>query len=52
MLVGTGELAKGVGKTVVEGVKFTGQTVWELTMEGVTAFGSSTRDFFVDLFGG
>lgn len=48
VLGGTGELAKGVGKTVVEGVKFTGQTVWE----GVIVVGSGTRDFFVDLFGG
>lgn len=48
VLSGTGELAKGVGKTLVEGVKFTGLTVWE----GVTAVGSGTRDFFVDLFGG
>ena len=48
VLVGAGEVAKGVGKTLVEGVKFTGLTVWE----GVTAVGSGTRDFFVDLFGG
>ena len=66
VLVGTGELAKGIGKTVWEGAKFTGQklgeagraagpdakTAWERTTEGATAFGSSVRDFFVDLFGG
>ena len=66
VLVGTGELAKGIGKTVVEGAKFTGQklteagraagpdatTAWRRTKEGAVAFGSSVRDFFVDLFGG
>jgi len=52
VLGGTGELAKGVGKTVVESVKFTGLTVWEYTKEGATVVGESTRDFFVDLFGG
>jgi hypothetical protein len=66
VLVGAGELAKGIGNTVVEGAKFTGQklaeagqaagpdakTAWERTKEGAGAFGSSVRDFFVDLFGG
>jgi hypothetical protein len=66
VLVGAGELAKGIGNTVVEGAKFTGQklaeagraagpdakTAWERTKEGAVAFGSSVRDFFVDLFGG
>ena len=66
VLVGAGELAKGIGNTVVEGAKFTGQklaeagraagpdakTAWERTKEGTGAFGSSVRDFFVDLFGG
>jgi hypothetical protein len=66
VLVGAGELAKGIGNTVVEGAKFTGQklaeagraagpdakTAWERTAEGAAAFGSSVRDFFVDLFGG
>ena len=66
VLVGAGELAKGIGNTVVEGAKFTGQklaeagrtagpdatTAWQRTKEGVGAFGSSVRDFFVDLFGG
>jgi len=50
----------------VEGAKFTGQKLteagrsagpdaknaWERTKEGTVAFGSSVRDFFVDLFGG
>jgi hypothetical protein len=66
VLVGAGELAKGIGNTIVEGAKFTGQrlaeagraagpdakTAWERTKEGTAAFGSSVRDFFVDLFGG
>ena len=66
VLVGAGELAKGIGNTVVEGAKFTGQklgeagraagpdatTAWERTTEGAAAFGSSVRDFFVDLLGG
>jgi hypothetical protein len=66
VLVGAGELAKGIGNTVVEGAKFTGQklaeagraagpdatTAWQRTKEGAAAFGSSVRDFFVDLFGG
>jgi hypothetical protein len=66
VLVGAGELAKGVGKTVWEGAKFTGQklaeagraagpdaqTAWDRSKEGAVAFGSSVRDFFVDLFGG
>jgi len=66
VLVGAGELAKGVGNTIVEGARFTGQklaeagraagpdatTAWERTKEGASAFGSSVRDFFVDLFGG
>ena len=66
VLVGAGELAKGIGNSVVEGAKFTGQklaeagraagpdakTAWERTKEGSAAFGSSVRDFFVDLFGG
>jgi len=65
-LVGAGELAKGIGNTVVEGAKFAGQklaeagraagpdakTAWERTKEGASAFGSSVRDFVVDLFGG
>jgi hypothetical protein len=66
VLVGAGELAKGIGNTVVEGAKFTGQklaeagraagpdatTAWQRTKEGAVAFGSSVRDFVVDLLGG
>jgi hypothetical protein len=66
VLVGAGELAKGIGNTVWEGARFTGQklgeagraagpdatTAWQRTKEGAGAFGSSVRDFFVDLFGG
>ena len=66
VLVGAGELAKGIGKTIVEGAKFTGQklteagraagpdtkTAWERSKEGAVAFGSSVRDFVVDLLGG
>jgi hypothetical protein len=66
VLGGTGELAKGIGNTVVEGAKFTGQKIgeagraagpgaksaWERTKESAVYVGSSVRDFFVDLFGG
>ncbi len=66
VLVGAGELAKGIGNTIVEGAKFTGKKLaeagraagpdatnaWDRTKEGAVAFGSSVRDFFVDLFGG
>jgi hypothetical protein len=66
VLGGAGELARGIGNTVWEGARFTGQklgeagraagpdakTAWDRTKEGVAAFGSSVRDFFVNLFGG
>jgi len=66
VLDGAAELAKGIGNTLVEGAKFTGQKLaeagraagpdariaWERTRDGAAAFGSSVRDFFVDLFGG
>jgi hypothetical protein len=66
VLVGAGEVAKGIGNTVWEGARFTGQklgeagraagpdakTAWDRTKEGAAAFGSSVRDFFVNLFGG
>ena len=66
VLAGAGELAKGLGNTVVEGAKYSGQklaqagraaepdakTAWQHTREGAVAFGSSVRDFFVNLFGG
>jgi hypothetical protein len=65
VLAGAGETAKGIGNTVVEGAKYTGQkleqagqaagpaakTAWERTKEGAVAFGASVRDFFGDLFG-
>jgi hypothetical protein len=61
---GAGETAKGIGNTVVEGAKYTGQrleeagkaagpeakTAWERTKEGAVAFGSSVREFFESLF--
>ena len=64
--VGSGvkQTAKGIGNTVVEGAKYTGQklgeagqaagpeakTAWERTKEGAVAFGGSVRDFFGSLF--
>ncbi|MGH7315145.1 MAG: hypothetical protein ACREJS_02685 [Candidatus Rokuibacteriota bacterium] len=65
VLEGAGETAKGIGNTIVEGAKYSGQklaeagkaagpeakTAWDRTKEGAVAFGSSVRDFFVDLFG-
>ena len=64
VLEGAGETAKGIGNTVVEGAKYTGQklgeagqaagpeakTAWERTKEGAVAFGGSVRDFFGSLF--
>jgi hypothetical protein len=64
VLEGAGETAKGIGSTVVEGAKYTGQkleeagkaaapeakTAWERTKEGAVAFGSSVREFFGSLF--
>jgi hypothetical protein len=64
VLEGAGETAKGIGNTVVEGAKYTGQkfgdagqaaapaakTAWERTKEGAASFGSSVRDFFTTLF--
>jgi hypothetical protein len=64
VLAGAGETAKGIGNTVVEGAKYTGQkigeagqaagpaakTAWERTKEGAVAFGSSVREFFGTLF--
>ena len=61
---GVKQTAKGIGNTVVEGAKYTGQklgeagqvaapeakTAWERTKEGAVAFGSSVRDFFGSLF--
>ncbi|MGH7396054.1 MAG: hypothetical protein ACRELW_00795 [Candidatus Rokuibacteriota bacterium] len=66
VLKGAGETAKGIGNTIVEGARYSGQklaeagraagpearTAWDRTKEGAVAFGTSVRDFFVDLFGG
>jgi len=61
---GAEEAAKGVGKTVAEGAKFTGEKLkesgeaarpeaknaWEKFRDGSFAFGRSVRDFFSRLF--
>ena len=61
---GVEETAKGVGKTVVEGAKFSGEKVkeagkaaekpakssWENVKDGAVAFGQSVRNFFTNLF--
>lgn len=64
ILEGVEDTAKGIGKTVVEGAKFTGEkfkeagkaagpkakTTWEHLKEGATAFGDSVKNFFTRLF--
>ncbi len=61
---GTKEMAKGIGNTVVEGAKFTGEKfkdagraakpeakrTGEGFRDGFVSFGHSVRDFFVRLF--
>ena len=61
---GVRETAKGVGETVVEGAKYTGdklkeagraaepeaRSAWNYTRDGAIAFGRSVRDFFASLF--
>ena len=61
---GVEETAKGVGNTVVEGAKFTGEkfkdagkaaekpakSSWESFKGSAVAFGHSVRDFFTNLF--
>jgi hypothetical protein len=61
---GVDETAKGIGNTVVEGAKFTGEklresgdaaepqakTAWAHARDGAVAFGYSVRDFFSRLF--
>jgi hypothetical protein len=61
---GTKETAKGVGQTVVEGAKYTGEklkesgqaaepkakSAWENTRDGAVAFGQSVKKFFTSLF--
>jgi hypothetical protein len=61
---GAEETAKGVGNTVVEGAKFTGEkfkeagsaaepkakSAWAHTRDGAVAFGQSVKRFFSKLF--
>ncbi len=61
---GIEETAKGIGNTVVEGAKFTGEklkeagkaaeppakTTWEKVKDGASSFGSSVKNFFTKLF--
>ncbi len=63
---GVEETAKGVGNTVVEGAKFTGEKLkesgkaaepaakssWQSTKQGAVSFGTSVKRFFTKLFGG
>jgi hypothetical protein len=62
---GVEETAKGIGHTVVEGAKFTGEklkesgkaaepkakSAWESTRDGAVEFGQSVKSFFSRLFG-
>ena len=61
---GVEEMAKGIGNTVVEGAKFSGEklkesgkaaepeakTAWTNVKDGATAFGYSVKNFFQRLF--
>ncbi len=61
---GVEDTAKGIGKTVVEGAKYTGdklkesgkaaepqaKTAWENTRDGAVAFGHSVKNFFQSFF--
>ena len=61
---GVEETAKGVGNTVVEGAKFTGEkfkdagkaaappakSTWENVKDGTSSFGSTVKNFFTGLF--
>ncbi len=61
---GVEQTAKGIGHTVVEGGKYTGEklkesgqaaepqakSAWDSTKDGAVAFGHSVRDFFTRLF--
>jgi hypothetical protein len=61
---GVEQTAKGVGNTVVEGAKYSGEkmkeagraaepqakTSWEHVKRGANAFGQSVKSFFADLF--
>lgn len=62
---GAEQTAKGVGKTVVEGAKYTGEkfkeagraaepparSSWQNVKEGASSFGRSVKNFFGTLFG-
>lgn len=62
---GVEDAAKGIGKTVVEGAKFSGEkmkeagkaaeprakSAWEQVRDGAADFGLSVKDFFSRLFG-
>ena len=62
---GVEETAKGIGNTVVEGAKLTGEkfkeagkaaeppakSAWEKVKDGAGSFGSSVKNFFSKLFG-
>jgi hypothetical protein len=61
---GVGETAKGVGNTVTEGAKYSGEklkeagkaaepparTAWGDTRDGAVSFGHSVKGFFTNLF--
>ncbi|HEU5323227.1 MAG TPA: hypothetical protein VFX28_20640 [Methylomirabilota bacterium] len=61
---GVEETAKGIGHTVVEGAKYTGEKLkesskaaepkakgaWESVKHGATSFGQSVKNFFTRLF--
>jgi len=63
---GVEETAKGVGHTVVEGAKYTGEkfkeagkaaeppakSSWQNVKEGASSFGHSVKNFFTKLFSG
>ena len=62
---GVGETAKGIGNTVVEGAKYSGEKIkeggkaaepqaksaWENVRDGAVDFGHSVKNFFSRLFG-
>lgn len=61
---GVDQTAKGVGNTVVEGAKFTGEkfkdagkaaeppakSTWDNVKDGTSSFGSTVKNFFTGLF--
>jgi hypothetical protein len=61
---GVEDTAKGIGKTVVEGAKYTGEklkesgqaaepqakSAWSSLKDGATSFGSSVKSFFTRMF--